>query len=179
VDLIAVTTDPVATGIVVGALVLILCGAAWQKFAEPNAFLAALAGYQIVPAAALSLASKVIPALEATLALGLLIPATRAWALYASALLLLAYGLGMAINLWRGRSYIDCGCGGSAQPLSWALVLRNSILAMAALAFSGPTADRVFAWLDAVTLLAGVLAFYVIYLLADELLRQASRMTRT
>ena len=48
----------------------------------------------------------------------------------------------------------------------------------AATAVSGPTADRALGWLDAFTLIAGVLAFYVAYLMADELLRQASRMAR-
>ena len=44
------------------------------------------------------------------------------------------------------------------------------------LAVSGATVDRPLAWLDAVTLVIGVLAFYVAYLMADELLRQASRL---
>ena len=62
--------------------------------------------------------------------------------------------------------------------LSWGLVARNGVLAAAALAVSGATVDRPLAWLDAVTLVIGVLAFYVAYLMADELLRQASRMAR-
>ena len=33
-------------------------------------------------------------------------------------------------------------------------------------------------WVDAVTLVLGVLAFYAFYLMADELLRQASRLAR-
>ena len=45
------------------------------------------------------------------------------------AALLLAYAAVMAINLVRGRRFIDCGCGGAAQPLSLGLVLRNVVLA--------------------------------------------------
>jgi len=82
------------------------------------------------------------------------------------------------LNLLRGRSYIDCGCGGAAHPLSWGLVARNGVLAVAALGVSGATVERPLVWLDAVTLVIGVLAFYVAYLMADELLRQSSRMAR-
>jgi len=52
------------------------------------------------------------------------------------------------------------------------------VLAAAAVAVSGATTERALAWLDAFTLIAGVLAFYVAYLMVDELLRQASRMAR-
>jgi Methylamine utilisation protein MauE len=84
----------------------------------------------------------------------------------------------MAINLLRGRNDIDCGCGGAAHPLSWGLVVRNVVLAAAALAASRPTLERGMNWIDALTLVLGVLAFYALYLMADELLRQAGRMAQ-
>lgn len=171
--------DPVAAGIVVGAVALILFSAAWHKFSEPHAFLAALAGYRIVPGALLDPLSRTVPILEAALGLGLLVPASRGIALIAAAGLLALYGLAIAANLLRGRSYIECGCGGTAQPLSWGLVVRNAVVAAAAVGVSGPTATRGFDWLDAVTLLFGVLTFYITYLMTDELMRQASRMART
>ena len=152
-EVAALLADPAAAGIVVGVVALVLLGAAWHKLSEPNAFLSALAAYRIVPAGLLE-------------------------ALFAAAVLFLIYGAAIAINLLRGRSYIDCGCGGAAHPLSWGLVVRNAVLAAAALAVTTPTSDRAFDWLDAVTLVAGVLAFYMAYLMADELLRQASRMAR-
>ena len=174
----ALLGDPAAAGIVVGALALILIGAAWHKFAEPSAFLSALAGYRLVPEALLGAAALIAPVIEAALALGLLIPVTRTTALAGAALLLGTYGGAMAVNLLRGRSYIDCGCGGAAHPLSWGLVARNALLVVIALAFAGPTVERPLDWIDGITLLVGVLAFYVTYLMADELLRQASRMGR-
>ncbi len=178
-DWIDALADPAAAGIVVGVMVLILFGAAWHKFAEPNAFLSALAGYRLLPELFLGPASRAVPAIETALGLGLLLPATRNIALTGTAALLLLYASSMAINLLRGRDYIDCGCGGAAHPLSWGLVTRNVILAGTALAASGPAAERTFDWLDAVTLVFGVLAFYAAYLAADELMRQASRMART
>lgn len=175
----SIMTDPVAAGIVIGAVALILFSAAWHKFSEPHTFLAALAGYRIVPAGLLDAMTRLVPTLEAVLGIGLLIPYSRRIALIGASTLMLLYALAIAFNLLRGRSYIDCGCGGTAQPLSWALVVRNAVIAAAALGVSGPTAVRGFEWLDAVTLLFGVLAFYVTYLMADELMRQASRMART
>lgn len=172
-------SDPATAGIAVGAFALILFGAAWQKFSEPNAFLAALAGYRLVPDPLLGLVTRAVPSIEIALGLGLLWPATRSLALIGTSTLLLVYALSIAVNLVRGRSYIDCGCGGMAQPLSWALVARNGVLAAAAGAVSGPTVQRSFDWLDTITLVAGALAFYIAYLMVDELLRQADRMART
>lgn len=177
-EVAALLADPAAAGIVVGVVALVLFGAAWHKLSEPNAFLSALAAYRIVPPAVLDPIAKAVPWMEIAIAAGLLVPVTRVGALFAAGMLFLAYGGAIAINLLRGRSYIDCGCGGAAHPLSWGLVVRNAVLAAAALAVTTPTSDRAFDWLDAVTLVAGVLAFYVAYLMADELLRQASRMAR-
>ncbi len=178
-DLEVLLADPAAAGIVVGVLALVLFGAAWHKFAEPNVFLSALAGYRLLPEPFLGPVTRAVPMAETALGLGLLLPATRNLALIGTAALLLLYAVSIAINLVRGRNYIDCGCGGAAHPLAWGLVVRNAILAAAAVAVSGPTVERSFAWLDMVTLILGVLAFYMTYLMADELMRQASRMART
>lgn len=178
VDILAIVADPAAKGAVIGALVLILLGAAWHKLSEPNMFLSALAGYRLVPPSLLEAAARSIPMLEIALAAGMLVPMTRGLALIGVAILMIGYALAIGINLARGRSYIDCGCGGAAHPLSWGLLVRNGVLAAAALAASGATMDRPLDWLDAVTIVLGVLAFFITYLMADELLRQASRMAR-
>ena len=177
-DVLSIIADPAAKGAVIGALALILLGAAWHKLSEPNMFLSALAAYRLLPQGLLDVAARGIPLLEIALGAGLLVPATRSLALVGVALLMLGYALAIGINLARGRSYIDCGCGGAAHPLSWGLVVRNGVLAAAALAASGATMDRPLDWLDAVTVVLGVLAFFVTSLMADELLRQASRMAR-
>jgi hypothetical protein len=160
-----VAADPVAVGAVVGALALVLFAAAWHKLGEPDVFEGALQAYQLLPAGAVTVSA-------------LLVPATRAPALWAFAALVLVYAGAMAVNLWRGRRQIDCGCGGEVHPLSWGLVLRNAVLAGAALLVAGPTVAREFEWLDGVSLVVGVLAFYAMYLLFDELLRQFSRIAQ-
>jgi len=170
--------DPVAVGAAVGALALILFAAAWHKLSDAEVFAGALQAYQLLPAPLVGAVARVLPLIEAGLGIALLVPLSRSPALVATAVLMLTYATAMGINLARGRDQVDCGCGGEAHPLSWALVARNVVLAAVALAVAGPTAERGFEWLDGVTLLVGVLAFYALYLMADELLRQSDRLRR-
>jgi hypothetical protein len=173
-----VAADPVAVGAVLGALALVLFAAAWHKLSEPDVFAGALQAYQLLPAGAVTAVARLLPWVEIAIGAALLAPASRDPALWAFAALILVYAVAMAVNLWRGRRQIDCGCGGEVHPLSWALVLRNAVLAGAALLVAGPTAQREFEWLDGVSLVVGVLAFYALYLLFDELLRQFSRIAQ-
>lgn len=178
-DLSAFAGDPIAVGTIIGALALVLLAAAWHKLSEPDVFAGSLAAYRLLPQALVGPLARAFPLLEAVLAVGILVPATRAFALFGVAALVLLYAAAMAINLLRGRHDIDCGCGGAAHPLSWGLVVRNFVLAAAALVASRPTLERSMNWIDALTLVLGVLAFYALYLMSDELLRQAGRMAQT
>jgi hypothetical protein len=170
--------DPVAAGAIVGALALILFAAASHKLSQADEFAGALQAYALLPASLVPAATRTLPALEIGIGIAMLVPFARTPGLLAAAALLLVYASAMAINLLRGRREIDCGCGGEAHPLSWALVLRNAILAGAGLAVAGPAKARDFDWLDGVILLIGVLAFYALYLLFDELLKQFSRIAQ-
>ena len=178
-DLSAFAADPIAVGTIIGALALVMLAAAWHKFSEPDVFAGSLAAYKLLPQALVAPLARVLPVLEGVLAVGILVPATRSLALFGLAALVLVYAAAMAVNLLRGRHDIDCGCGGAAHPLSWGLVARNLVLAAAALVASRPTLERSMTWIDALTLVLGVLAFYALYLMADELLRQAGRMAQT
>jgi methylamine utilization protein MauE len=170
--------DPVAAGAIVGALALILFAAAWHKLSEPDVFAGALQAYALLPSSVVPAATRVLPVLEIGIGAAILVPLSRTPGLMLAVALLLVYAAAMGVNLLRGRREIDCGCGGEVHPLSWGLVLRNAILACAALAVSGPSLARDFDWLDGMTLLVGVLAFYALYLLFDELLRQFSRIAQ-
>jgi len=169
----------VAAGAVIGALALVLFGAAWHKWSDGNAFLSALAAYRLLPEPLLGPAARLIPALETALGIALLVPATRDAALVGASTLMGLYGVAIGINLVRGRSYIDCGCGDRAHPLSWALVFRNGVIGVAALGVAGVSVDRPLGWLDGITLTCGVLGLLAAYLAADEVLRQATRMRRS
>jgi len=177
-ELGALAADPVTVGTLVGALALVMFAAAWHKLSERELFAGALAAYRLLPPSSVAAIARVLPFVEIAIALCALIPATRSAALGALAVLMLLYALAIGINLARGRRDIDCGCGGEGHPLSWGLVLRNLVLSAAAFIASRPTLERSMDWIDAVTLVLGVLAFYALYLMADELLRQATRLAR-
>ena len=74
----------------------------------------------------------------------------------------------MLINLARGRRYIDCGCGGPGQPISYGLVVRNGAL----MGFAVLAAPRV-GTLDVTGILtvgAAVLVAACLYVAANHLL---------
>jgi hypothetical protein len=152
--------------------------AAWHELSQPDVFAGALADYRVLPERAVAPVARTLPIVEVALGAGILVPLTRTFALWGLAGLMLVYALAMGINLARGRNNIDCGCGGATHPLSWALVARNAVLAAAALLANRPAVERVMSWFDALTLILGVLALYALYLMADELLRQASRLAQ-
>lgn len=116
---------------------LLLGAAAWRKLSDFGTFSAVMADYQIVPGALLRPTGVVIAAVEAALAVLWLAAPWYADAANAAgigtAALMAGYGAAIAVNLVRGRSWIDCGCGGGEQ-LTWGLVARNAVLAGLAIA---------------------------------------------
>jgi hypothetical protein len=172
------SADPVAVGAVIGALALVMFAAALHKLMQPQVFAGALAAYRLLPPGAVPVVARALPLAELAVGVGILLPVTRVSALFALAGLLSLYALAMAINLGRGRRDIDCGCGGAVHPLSWGLVARNLVLTAAALMAARPMVERSMEWIDTLTLVLAVLAFYGMYLMTDELLRQSSRLAR-
>ena len=123
---------------------LLLGTAAWRKFSDFGTFSGVMADYRIVPEVLLRPTGVVVAAVEAALAMLWLAAPWYADAANAAgigtAALMGGYGAAIAANLVRGRSWIDCGCGGGDQ-LTWGLVARNAVLAglaVATLAFQSP-----------------------------------------
>ena len=99
-----------------------------------------VANYRLLPDALTGPVAGLLPWGEGAVGLALLLAPVapglgRAGALAGGGLLLL-FGWAMAVNLRRGRGFIDCGCGHDTlrQPLSWLLVGRNLVLALPLLA---------------------------------------------
>lgn len=115
-----------AGAIGIGAVFL---GAGVAKLRSRQLFPGVVANYRLLPDTLVGPFAAVLPIAEVLLGLALIL-GVRAAALPAS-FLLLAFAAAMAINIGRGRSHIDCGCGRSElrQPLSRALVARNIVLA--------------------------------------------------
>lgn len=89
-----------------------------------------IANYRLLPDALVGGAARLLPVAELLIG-GALIVGERTVAPLAAILLLLVFAVAMAINIRRGRSHIDCGCGHAElrQPLGWPLVMRNLLLA--------------------------------------------------
>ena len=166
--------DPTFGILIVAGLALLLLTAAWQKLRSFTEFAAALAAYRLFPRALLPMLSWLIPFLEVAIAVGLLVPWSRSPAAMSGCAVLLAYALGIAINLGRGRRNLDCGCAGpdNRTPIAPWMVMRNLLLAtllgVANLRWSG----RPLALTDGLSIAAGLAAAAILYRALDTLLGQ-------
>ncbi|NIB44709.1 methylamine utilization protein MauE [Pseudomaricurvus alkylphenolicus] len=142
--------DPVFEWIVCLALALLMATAAWQKLRHPKMFRGVLEQYRILPEPVPRAASIIIPLGELASALALMFPDTRDLGSVSTAALLTSYAFAMAVNLVRGRRYLDCGChlGSHRQRISGFLVLRNGLLVLLTLSLLLPTTPRVVEWFD-------------------------------
>jgi hypothetical protein len=167
--------DPALGWTARGALAGVLAQAAWHKARDLQAFTAALAAYEILPATLAPLAASQLLAAEIALAGLLLVPALRLPAALAAGALLLLYSAAIAANLARGRRHIDCGCAGPAlrQPLSLWLLARNGALVALALVAALPPSGRALGALDALTIAGGAGILLATYSAANVLAAHA------
>ncbi|CAD9218191.1 Methylamine utilization protein MauE [Burkholderia cenocepacia] len=178
------TLDPVlATSAQAGAAAVVLLGAS-VKMRRPAAFRQALAGYRLLPDALTAPVAFAIPLAEAVAAVALLFPDTRTAGATGLIALLLAFAAGLAINLLRGHTDIDCGCSGftaaradAPRGIGWLHVGRVLLLvALAATAFVEP-GTRAVVWFDYLTLFFSVLLIVCALLTVDVLLANVPRLS--
>lgn len=153
-----------AAGIGVGAMFL---SAGLAKLRRRRSFPGVVANYRLLPSVLVAPVAAALPVAE--IAIGSALIAGVRSAAVPAGLLLLLFAAAMAVNIGRGRSHIDCGCGRSElrQPLSRTLVARNLLLAMLLLPLLVPTPPFGSAlWL--IALAAGV-ALYLLTVLANAL----------
>ena len=126
-----------------------------------------VANYRLLPQAMVGPVAFALPVVEMVLGLGLIGSVFAGGALrllgIPAAALFVVFAAAMAINIGRGRSAIDCGCGRSQlrQPLRWGLVLRNLVLAALVAVHALPPArgDAVGAIDIALAMAAGAAVF--------------------
>eukprot|EP01037_Dinobryon_pediforme_P012987 gene12987-13089_t len=109
---------------------IVFVGAGLGKLRHRELVPGVVANYRILPDALVAPVAALLPPVELVLGTGMiasvLVPGTlRLLALPAAALLII-FAAAMAINIVRGRSHIDCGCGRSQlrQPLHWGMIVR-------------------------------------------------------
>lgn len=165
-----VALHPILVVVAAGSLVCVFARAAMHKAADLTLFAHTMGGYRLLPAAALVPMAVGLLALEVAIVLGLIIPTTRPLAATTAFTLLVAYACAIALNLARGNTHIDCGCGGAGQGLSWYLVARNAALAglcLVAMARPLPVEMGGAAW---ASVAAGMLSFLLLFAGIEKLI---------
>lgn len=168
------TLDPLLVWIAAAALATLLAHAALAKLGDRPLFEQHLAAYG-VPLALTPLLAWALPLGEAALAVLLLWPPLRGAGAAGAAALLLAYGAAMAWHRLHGRA-LDCGCGGEPLPLSWALVLRNMLLALGAAVAAAPVGPRPLDLGDFAVVAGAVLLGALLYAALHQVLRHRAHL---
>ncbi len=166
--------DPLLPLVISTSLALMFFMAARHKLGDNQRFEAQLGAYQIVPAPLLRISARTLPWIEMSLVVLLLIPFTRSFAASIAATLLVVYALAMAVNISRGRSEIDCGCGDKPQTLSVMLLVRNAVLASGSLLLVMPVIERAMTTTDLVFVVLFTAVLAMAYLMVDLLVRNHS-----
>ena len=148
---------------------LVFVLAAVQKAQHWRIFSGVLGNYRLLPRPLVSPVAILLPPTEMLVGLLLLSAQFRPLGDLAAMVLLCLFGMAMAINLRRGRSEIDCGCGRSLlkQNLRWLLVWRNA--GLAALLVPSLLDTRPMVVTTALSGVAAGLAFFLLYLLLNVL----------
>lgn len=163
-------------------LAALFATAAVSKLAAAEEFHGVVRNFRLLPDAASRVVAMALPVAELAVAAGLLMPPLAGPAALAAALLLAVFGLAIAVNVLRGRTWIDCGCfrNGMKQRISWAMAGRNMVLtAMALGAAALPPLARPAGLADlAAGMMAGTVLFLV-YFSASMLGGLPARQTST
>ncbi len=169
------TVDPAIGALVLACTALLFAGAALHKLRDLRRFEEIFAAYGLLPAG-LPVA-RAVPILEALVAGGLLLDASRPAAAAAGIVLLLAYAAAITANLLRGRRDLACGCGGpdDRRPIAGWMVWRNILIAASLATVLLPSSARALEPTDLFTIGSGTAACALVYLCLDRLLSNAGR----
>ncbi len=172
--------DPLALRLITMLFALLLITAGAHKLGDLQRFQGVLKNYQILPAQSVGVFGLLMPCVEILIGLGWIF----AWRIdlvsMLTAALLAVYAFAIGLNLFRGRSYIDCGCGFSStktlsdnteiQQLSIWLVYRNILLILLALLANSEVKLRAFVMLDYFSIIAATIVLVFAYAAFNQLL---------
>ena len=116
--------------------------------------------------------------LELSVALMLILPASRAVALLMAIALLSVYATVMAIQLILGRRQLNCGCAGPAATthVSAVLVARNILLVVLAVVALLTGSSIVISSYSVLLIVCLTLFMIVLYLCAEQLISNSQRL---
>jgi hypothetical protein len=153
-----VIIDPVISWVLRISLLFLFASSAFHKLRDVDAFRRAVWAYRLLPESAVVAAGPILVAFELVVVAALLLPGATAAAAGAVCVLLAVYSSAVAVNLLRGMTDVDCGCGGPDldRKLSWTLIARNAIFATAALLMAWPNSGRPLGWVDGLSVIGFV-----------------------
>jgi len=164
--------DPALGCLIVAAAALLFAGASLHKARRIRRFTQIFAAYRVLPDAWAQRLAWLVPCIEGTIAVAVAWPATRRAALLAGVAALLVYAAAIGVNLLRGRSDLDCGCGAARERrriAAW-MVWRNLALAAALGVALLPWRSRPWDPTDVITLVGGLIVSVTLYAAVDRLL---------
>lgn len=174
-----VSLSSMLTATITVFMCLLFARSAWHKLADFTEFTGFVADYQLMPERLVVPAAMAVIGGEVLVVLLQLFPGAQTFGLLLAIGLLSLYALSMGINITRGRTSIECGCGGAVQPLSWSLVWRNVVLVTMAAVAVAISPYRLDAG-GAIAALACGFTLWTGFVLAEQILANAStaRLTR-
>lgn len=157
--------DPLLELTIAWALAALFAAAALHKLRSWREWPGLVRNYALLPDAVAGVAAAVLPAAEALTAGALVWPAARIPGADAAVVLMLAYAAALQLNLWRGRTTLDCGCFGSRlkQGIAPWMVWRNLLLAGLALLLRLPVDGRTLTAGDLTVAAAAVATLAFLY----------------
>ncbi len=157
--------DPLLELTIAWALAALFAAAALHKLRSWREWPGLVRNYALLPDAGAGVAAAVLPAAEALTACALAWPAARIPGADAAVVLMLAYAAALQINLWRGRTTLDCGCFGSRlkQGIAPWMVSRNLLIAGLALLLRVPVDGRALTAGDLAVAAAAVATLAFLY----------------
>ncbi len=154
---------------------------AWQKLRDPALFQANVENYRLLPDVLARPAAILLPVWELTAGVLVLFESMRMAGAVLTLGLLTVVTAAVCINLLRGRTEIDCGCGSLGghvgdQTLNWGLPARNAVLALAAVLVLREDAARALVWIDYLSVAGGTLGLLGLYVTANQLMANSPRL---
>ncbi|GAA4490366.1 MauE/DoxX family redox-associated membrane protein [Gluconacetobacter tumulicola] len=159
-------------------ILLVFLRASGHKLFSFTVFTGYVADYRLITGRFLSFVCGGLVAAEILVVLLQLLPISQIFGLVLAAGLLVTYSAGMAINIVRGHTDIECGCGGAVQHLSWSLVIRNCILLALICAVAMYPSRGLDAFSTEIAVLCGFL-FWIVFLLSEQILANSSLVRLT
>lgn len=174
--------DPVLGDAAQAGVAVVVLLSALGKWRQPDAFRATLAAWQIVPTALVGIVALAVAWAETSGALALLAGETRVFGATVLIALFTLFAMGLVVNIVRGHTDIDCGCGGLASSadaprgIGWWHVGRAALFAaLTCTAYATPVA-RAIVWFDYVTLAGSVLLIVCALLTLDALIANGPKL---